>query len=98
MHTVLGILALVGGVAFPMGLLVWLALRMNRKPALSSNRLGLILAFNGILPVGLVLLGLGWLAPSFGRLSWVRTDAAAALAGALLILIALAFDVRKRSI
>ncbi len=98
MHTLLGILSLVGAVAFPMGLLVWLALRMNRKPALSSNRLGLILAFNGVLPVGLVLFGLGLLAPEFGALRWVRIGAAAALVGSLLLLLAWALDVRKRSI
>ena len=46
------------GVIFPMVMVGWLALRMNRKPALPPNRVGLILAFNFMLPVGLVLLGL----------------------------------------
>jgi hypothetical protein len=79
-----------------MALVVWLALRMNRKPSLESGRVGLILAFNGILPVGLVLLGLGLMAPAFWTLTWVRTAAFAALGIAGLILLALIIPVGKR--
>lgn len=97
MPTLLGILVLVSGVVLPMALVGWLALRMNRKPPLASSRVGLLLAFNGVLPVGLVLLGLGLMAPAFWALSWVRAAAFAALGVAGLILLALVIPAGKRS-
>lgn len=85
----LGVLILMTGVIFPMAMLGWLAFRMGKKPPLGPERTGLILAFNGFLPVGLVLLGLGLMAPQFGALPWVRVAWMAALAAAALVLIAL---------
>jgi hypothetical protein len=61
-----GILILLIGVAFPMGMLVWLNGRMRRQPALQPRQVGMILALNGILPLGLVLIGLWLIYPPFG--------------------------------
>jgi len=89
MQTLAGILTLVAGVIFPMAMLAWLAFRMNKKPPLSSDRVGMILAFNGVLPIGLVLVGLGLMAPSIWALGWVRIAAYFALGVAGIILISL---------
>ncbi len=97
MTRLLGILILTAGVVLPMAMVGWLAFRMNRKPPLASGKAGLILAFNGVLPVGLVLLGLGLMAPAFWTLTWVRAAAYAALGAAGLILLVLIFPVGKRS-
>ena len=93
----LGVLVLMTGVIFPMALLGWLALRMGKKPPLGPNRMGLILAFNGLLPVGLVLLGLGLMSPQFGALPWVRVGWMAALAAAALVLILLGVTRGRRT-
>ncbi len=89
MQKLVGVLVLMTGVIFPMVMLGWLALRMNRKPSLPPDQMGLILAFNGVLPVGLVLLGFGLMSPSFGALTWVRVGWMAALAAAAVVLVAL---------
>lgn len=85
----LGVLVLMTGVIFPMAMAAWLASRMNRKPALSSDRVGLMLAFNGILPVGLVLLGFSLMSPSFGAQTWVRFGWMIALTAATVVLVVL---------
>jgi hypothetical protein len=92
-----GVLILMTGVIFPMALLGWLALRMGKKPPLGPNRTGLILAFNGFLPVGLVLLGLGLMSPEFGALPWVRTAWMVALGAAALVLVVLGVTGARRS-
>ena len=69
MQTWVGILALLIGVAFPMGMLFWLNARMRRKPTLSAHQVGLILMLNGTLPISLIALGLALLT---GRL-WTST-------------------------
>jgi hypothetical protein len=66
LRTLFGITVLLVGVAFPMGMLVWLNGRMRRQPALPSAQVGMLLALNGILPLGLVLAGLWLIAPPFG--------------------------------
>jgi uncharacterized membrane protein len=66
MRTLAGIVLLLIGIAFPMGMLVWLNRRMKRKPLLTSTRTGMLLALNGILPLGLVLAGFWLLSPAFG--------------------------------
>lgn len=66
MHTLVGILILLAGIAFPMGMLVWMNGRMRRKPALQPRQVGMLLALNGILPLGLILIGLWLLSPPFG--------------------------------
>ncbi|MGE5602213.1 MAG: hypothetical protein ACM30E_04140 [Nitrososphaerales archaeon] len=87
MQKLLGVLVLMAGVIFPMAMVAWLALRINRKPALPPDRMGLILAFNGILPVGLVLLGFSLLSPTFGAQTWVRLGSTIALAAAAVVVI-----------
>ena len=97
MTKLLGILILTAGVILPMALAGWLAFRLNRKPPLASRKVGLTLAFNGVLPAGLVLLGLGLMSPDFWTLTWVRVAAYAALGAAGLILLVLIIPVGKRS-
>jgi len=72
MHTLAGILVLLIGISFPMGMLVWLNGRMRRKPALQPRQVGMLLALNGILPLGLILSGLWLLSPPFGASPAVR--------------------------
>jgi len=61
MGTIAVILLLVVGVAWPLGWLLWLAGRFNRKPPLTPTLLGFLLALNGILPVSLILTAFGLL-------------------------------------
>lgn len=92
-----GVLALIAGVIFPLVMVGWLAFRMNRKPPLAPNRMGLILAFNLILPIGLVLLGFGLLSPSFGAQTWVRIGWMVALAASAVLLVALGVTHGRRT-
>jgi hypothetical protein len=66
MQPLAGILILIIGVAFPMVMLVWLNSRMRRQPGLQPRQVGMLLALNGILPLGLVLTGLWLIHPPFG--------------------------------
>ena len=66
MVTLIGILVLLIGIAFPMGMLVWLNGRLRRQPSLQPRQVGLLLALNAILPLGLVLAGLWLIYPPFG--------------------------------
>jgi hypothetical protein len=63
MRTVAAILMLVLAVAWPMGVLVWLAARLNRSPRPSPRWIGCLLALTLLLPTGLVLTGFGLLLP-----------------------------------
>jgi len=54
-----GVILLVAGVVFPMGTLLWLNTRLKRRQILAARQVGMVLAFNGVLPVSLVTLGLG---------------------------------------
>ncbi|OIO90885.1 MAG: hypothetical protein AUK03_12270 [Anaerolineae bacterium CG2_30_64_16] len=64
MRPVAGILLIIFGVSFPLGMLFWLNGRMKRTPALAPRQVGLLLAFNGVLPVGVIALGLGLISAS----------------------------------
>jgi MFS family permease len=86
MQTVLGILTLVAGVALPMAMVGWLAMRLGRKPRPPARLIGLVLAFNGVLPLGLILLGLGLLKPEFWAATVVRVGTFTALLAAAIIL------------
>lgn len=94
MTRLLGILVLTAGVILPMALAGWLAFRLNRKPPLASRRVGLILALNGVLPAGLVVLGLGLMSPAFWSRTWPPVAATVALSAAGLILLMLVFSRR----
>jgi hypothetical protein len=87
-HIVIGILLLIAGVIFPLAMLFWLNGRMSRQPALSPRQVGLILTFNGVLPVGLITLGVGLLSPRVWTSSVVRTASFTALAASAALLIA----------
>jgi 4-amino-4-deoxy-L-arabinose transferase-like glycosyltransferase len=97
MQKLLGVLILMAGVIFPLVMVGWLALRMNKKPALPPNQLGLILAFNFMLPVALVLLGMSLMSPEFGAQSWVRLGWMVALAGAAVALLILGVSRGRRA-
>jgi hypothetical protein len=89
MRTLIGILVLLAGVAFPMGMLVWLNARMRRSPALPPVRVGMLLALNGIFPVGLILTGLWLISPAFGAGLAFRAAIIAAGLAALALLVGL---------
>jgi uncharacterized protein involved in response to NO len=89
MLIIAGIFLLIAGVSFPLAMLFWLNGRLNRKPALSSRHVGLLLALNGVLPVGLVTLGLGLLSSRLWTSYILRTASLAALIASALLLIAL---------
>ena len=89
MATVAGILLLVFGVLFPMAMLVWLIGRMRRRPAPRPRQVGLWLALNFVLPVGLALAGLGLLSEKFRAAPTVRIAAWATLAAAGVLVVGL---------
>jgi hypothetical protein len=91
-NILLGILLVVTGVFFPMAMLVWLSSRMRRQPPPRPRQVGMWLAFNFVLPVGMVLLGLSLIAPQFGTSNAIRYATWAALGAALVLLIGLAID------
>lgn len=90
MQAVGGILILVSGAIFPLAMMFWLNTRLSRKPTLRPGQVGLILAFNGVLPLAMVTLGLGLMSDRFWSLSWLRTVMAAAWLAVAVILVALA--------
>lgn len=92
MQTVAGILLLMIGALFPMGMLVWLNARLRRAPAPRPQQVGAWLAFNFVLPVGLVLLGLGLISARIAAAPIIRTASLAALAASMMILLGLAVD------
>ncbi len=97
MRIVAGILLLVIGIVFPMGMLAWLSSRFNRRPRPPARQVGLVLALNGFLPLALVLLGLGLMMPQLWEAIWLRAAVAAAGLGALGALVALAIAGRGGS-
>jgi hypothetical protein len=91
-NTLLGILLVVAGVFFPMAMLMWLSSRMRRQPLPRPRQVGMWLAFNFVLPVGMLLLGLSLASPQFGASTVIRYATWAALGAALALLIGLAID------
>ena len=94
MRVATGIILLIVGVAFPMGLIFWLNGRMQREPALTARQVGLLLAFNIFLPVGLIILGLGLLSADVWAVGVLRIVAIASLVAALVSLVWLWWMVR----
>lgn len=92
MQAVAGILLLIIGAIFPMGMLVWLNARLHRRPSPRPRQVGAWLAFNFVLPVGLVLLGLSLVSARFAVAPIIRTATLAALAASGIILVGLAVD------
>ncbi len=89
MQTVAGILLLVAGIAFPLGMVAWLNSRFNRQPHPAPRMIGLLLTLNALLPLGTVMLGLGLLMPQLWAMTWLRGAALAAWLGAGAVLTAL---------
>jgi hypothetical protein len=89
MRSLVGIAVLVVGIAFPMGMLVWLNGRMKRQPALSPRQVGMLLALNGILPLGLVLAGLWLITPAVGTSTAFKAAIIAAGLAVLALLVGL---------
>lgn len=96
MHTVAGILLLIIGIIFPLGMLAWLSNRLNRRPRPGAGQVGLLLALNGLLPLAVVLTGLGLMMPQLWETTWLRVAVAAAGLGAAGVLIALMIASRGR--
>jgi hypothetical protein len=95
--TVAGILVLVAGIVFPMAMLFWLNSRLSRKPSLSAGQVGLALAFNGVLPVAMIMLGIGLIAPHLWETVWLPPVTVAAWLAAVSIAVMLAVaGVRNR--
>lgn len=92
MQIATGILLLIIGAIFPMGMLVWLNGRLQRLPAPRPRQVGAWLAFNFVLPVGLVLLGLGLISARIAAAPIIRTASLAALTASMIILLGLAVD------
>lgn len=90
MRVVAGILLLLIGIIFPMGMLAWLSLRFNRRPRPPAAQVGLLLTLNGLLPLAVVLAGLGLMMPQLWETAWLRVAISAAGLGALGVLVALA--------
>ncbi len=80
-----GILLLAAGVIFPLALLWWLSSRLGRAPAPVPRRVGMWLALNCVLPVGLVLWGLRLLSPRVAAVPALQYAASAALIAAALL-------------
>lgn len=89
MRIVAGILLVVGGMIFPMGLVAWLNSRLNRAPRPASRQVGLALALNGLLPVALVTLGLGLISERLWALIWLRGVAFVTGSASGIVLVAL---------
>jgi|GEM_PF-1337533 hypothetical protein len=89
---VAGILLLAAGVLFPLALLIWLSSRLSRPPALAPRRVGMWLALNFLLPVGLVLWGLRLISPRVAASAALHVAASAALLAAALLALGLAAE------
>jgi hypothetical protein len=95
LHIFAGILLVITGVFFPMAMLVWLGSRMRRQPPPRPRQVGMWLAFNIVLPVGMVLLGLSLISTQFGASTTIRYATWAALGAVLVLLIGLAIDAAR---
>lgn len=95
MRTVAGILLLLAGVIFPMMLVAWLSNRLNHKPRPTPRQVGLLLAFNGLLPLALVSLGVGLVSEALWATIWLRAITLAAWLAALIILVLLFLVTRR---
>lgn len=96
MRIIAGVILLVIGVAFPMGTLLWLNTRMKRQQILASRQVGMILAFNGVLPVSLVTLGLGLISARLWAILAFRIVTVSSSLVAILLLVGLGW-ISKRN-
>lgn len=96
MKVVAGILILVAGTVFPLGMLAWLNRLFRRKPGPQPAQVGLLLALNGVLPVGMILLGLGLMSAQLWDIRPLRWAMLAAWLATAILLIALAISAAIR--
>lgn len=92
MRTVAGILLLVIGVSFPMEMLLWLNARLHRLPPPRPRQVGAWLAFNFVLPVGLVLGGLSLMSARVAASPVIRVATPAVLIASAIVLVGLVLD------
>lgn len=92
LRIIAGIVCLMAGVIFPMGMTFWLNGRMHRQPPPSPRQIGLALAFNGVLPVTLILVGLGILSTRLWATPALRIATGVAAAATVVVLLALAWE------
>jgi hypothetical protein len=90
-----GTLLLVSAMVFPMGMLWWLNDRVKRRPKLRPRQIGMLLALNGILPVGLVVFGVGLLSARTWEMLAVKMVVALAALVTLALLCGLWLDARR---
>lgn len=85
MMVVAGILLLSAGVIFPLAFLIWLSSRLGRQPLLRPRQVGMWLAFDFVLSIGFVLVGLRYISPQLAASTVIRDAGTATLiaAGAL---------------
>jgi len=96
----LGVLLLLAGAALPLAFLAWLSGRLGRTPAPRPRQMGLWLALNFVLPIGLVLSALRLISPRVAATPVIRDLAAVALAAAVLLAVGVAaemFLARRRA-
>ncbi len=89
MKTVAGILILVAGAVFPMVMLAWLNRLFGRKPGPRPAQVGMLLTLNGVLPVGMILLGLSLMSDRIWAVQPLRWALLAAWLATVILLIAL---------
>lgn len=87
-----GILMLLAGIGLPLALLVWLSQRLNRPPMPRPRQLGLWLAFDFVLPVGLILEGLRLISPRVAASPAARDAAVAAFGAAVLLAVGIVVE------
>lgn len=98
MSVAAGILLLIGGFVAPMVMLFWLNGRLSRTPAPRPVEVGLLLALNGVLPVALIISGLGLISARVWASSVLRIITTATwLVSALLLAILAASAARRRA-
>lgn len=88
----LGVLLLLAGAALPLAFLTWLSGRLGRTPAPRPRQMGLWLALNFVLPVGLALSALRLLSARVAAAPVIRDAATAALAAAVLLAVGIATE------
>ncbi len=89
---VLGVLLLLAGAALPLAFLAWLSSRLGRTPAPRPRQMGLWLALNFVLPVGLVLSALRLISARVAAAPVIRDATVAALAAAVLLAVGIAAE------
>jgi hypothetical protein len=88
-RTVAGILVIVVGVVFPMAMVLWLSVRLGRKPSMRPGQVGLVLALNGVLPIALIASAVALLSPRLAATPWMPVALSVAWVAALSIVLVL---------